>query len=178
MGGLCDPQFLQGLQGAGLPNGDKVHPVGDKGGEDSVYGTPDGPHPLAKEHHPGAAELGQDNNPQVVKEGTGTGHILEDAAPAAEEEVSLAQGPDNPREIGPVYGLNLVLGCRQGRVAGNDRQLYPGHKAPQGTHHGGKDGLIPGIVEAKIAGDDNPRLPVFIGFLPSPCSHTKTPVNN
>lgn len=99
-------QFSLGISIADADDGDALQ---DLAHGPAGFGTADGTDTLGIEHDRLLEEQGYFHDPQVIIEAAGTGHVLQEAATAAYENITAANSRCDSEEVQAVYSLYVMV---------------------------------------------------------------------
>ena len=92
---------------------------------------------------------------QIIVEAASAGHVLEQAAAAANKNITAANSRCDSEKVHAVNCMYVVMFPGHLAVARNDRNLHVGHDVPQGADNSRQHGLVAGVGKSVIAGNND-----------------------
>ena len=142
-------ELLEQAAGAFVAHCNERHAVEDPASQRAQPPTAEGTDPR-REHHGGVRQpRRQPQESQVVECASGAGHVLNQASPAADEQVRAEDGLNSPG--GPGDAGHAVQSLRLFRIAGQHHDLGLGEAGTEGPDDDSEYCLVAAVPEAVIS---------------------------
>ena len=136
-----------------IPYRDHVRPVHHQTGQQPHEPAADRTDALGEQHDLLPFPFCRRNHGKVIGKTALTGHVLQQAAAAADDQICLADSPQQPHRRKTVQGFDLMFSNCISRISGNHGNIHRRLDRAQSGQNRRQQRLVAGVIESVITGN-------------------------